>query len=148
MVNFIHCLILGCVLGGAYALIASGSTLLWATTRQLNLAHGEFVSIALYICLVLAGTIGLEPYISVFITSGVLIGMGFLFWRFMLLPVLHHSPLIFFQIGVGLVLVIERILEAIFTPNVQAVPSFITLKRVFIGGIPIETGYLIAVIVS
>ncbi|MDY7031880.1 MAG: branched-chain amino acid ABC transporter permease, partial [Thermodesulfobacteriota bacterium] len=104
--------------------------------------------IALYICFVLATTIGLEPYISVFITAGVLIGLGFLFWRFMLLPVLNHSPLIFFQVGVGLVLVIERILEAIFTPNVQAVPSFITLNRVFIGAIPIETGYLIAVLVS
>lgn len=148
MVNFIQCLLLGVVLGGTYALITSGFTMLYATTRHINLIHGEFVAISIYICFVLAKTIGWDPYLSVIITAPVLVGLGFLFWKGILHPVLDRSHLVFFQIGIGLLLIIERILEMIFTPDVLSVPSFITLKRLFVAGIPIEVGYLIAVSVS
>ena len=49
MIQIIQVLILGLALGGVYALMSSGMTLIFGVMRIVNLAHAAFIIMAAYI---------------------------------------------------------------------------------------------------
>ena len=65
---FIQQLINGLTLGGIYALIALGYTMVYGVIQLINFAHGEFVMLAMYVTFWLFRFVGVDPYLSVFIT--------------------------------------------------------------------------------
>jgi branched-chain amino acid transport system permease protein len=79
MIQVIQVLILGLALGGVYALMSSGMTLIFGVMRIVNLAHSAFIVLAAYLAFWLFNTIQLDPILSMAITVPVmfLIGMGY-----------------------------------------------------------------------
>ena len=74
-------LVQGIAMGGIYALLACGLTLMYALTKQLNVAHGDFLMLCMYICLVLSTSLALDPYLSLLITIPLMACLGCLvFW--------------------------------------------------------------------
>ena len=49
MTEFLQALILGLLIGGVYALLASGLTLIFGVMRVINIAHGAFLILAAFI---------------------------------------------------------------------------------------------------
>ena len=49
MTEFLQTLILGLLVGGVYALLASGLTLIFGVMRVINIAHGAFLILAAFI---------------------------------------------------------------------------------------------------
>ncbi|MDY7019484.1 MAG: branched-chain amino acid ABC transporter permease [Chloroflexota bacterium] len=141
-------LLIGLARGGIYALLASGLTLAYAVTKQLHLTHGNFVCVALYLCIVLAGSLALDPYISVLITAPVLFGIGILIYRYILCRVMDSGILVSFQIFLGLIFVIENLLLGLFTATPRLIPSFIVLHRVTLGHLVLGLPHLIAFIAA
>lgn len=75
---FVQIIINGLLLGGIYAIISIGLTLIFGVVRVVNFAHGEFLMIAMYISYFCFTRLGLNPYLSILIVVPVmfLIGMG------------------------------------------------------------------------
>ena len=64
MLEFIqHCLN-GLIIGGAYALIGVGMTLVLGIMRVINFAHGEFYMLGAYLCFTIAGLMGLNFFVG------------------------------------------------------------------------------------
>ncbi len=76
--TMIQLAISGILLGGIYALIGIGLTLIFGVTRIVNFAHGEFAMLAMYITYWLSTLLHIDPLISVFVCFLVLFffGMG------------------------------------------------------------------------
>lgn len=81
---FIQTIILGVLVGGVYALMASGLTLIFGVMRVINVAHGAFLIFAAYCTYWLFQLIGLDPIISMILTAPLLFGLGWLIQRYVL----------------------------------------------------------------
>jgi branched-chain amino acid transport system permease protein len=74
----IQAIILGILTGGVYALMASGQTLIFGIMKVVNLAQGAFVVLGAYLTYTLFVQFGMDPFVSVLITTPLmfLIGVG------------------------------------------------------------------------
>ncbi|HHU17330.1 MAG TPA: branched-chain amino acid ABC transporter permease [Clostridiales bacterium] len=99
-------LISGLMLGGIYAMVSMGLTMIFGVVRVINFAHGEFLMIAMYLVYWLNVLLGMDPYVSILITVPVFFVFGVFVQRILIQPI-QESPAtikIFSTLGLGLVL--------------------------------------------
>lgn len=140
----IQTIILGLVLGGVYALMASGLTLLFGVMRIVNLAHGALMVVAAYIAYFMFTAWGVDPFISLVVTIPTMFLVGVLVYRF-LFPRLEGSDRyseMTVLLTFGLALVIEGLLGYFFTGIFRSTsPSYAT-EAFLIGDLFIPRGQL------
>jgi branched-chain amino acid transport system permease protein len=81
MIQIIQILILGVGLGGVYALMSSGMTLVFGVMRIVNLAHAAFIILAAYIAFWLFKNWKGDPILSILVTMPILFLIGILYYR-------------------------------------------------------------------
>src|SRR6201992_1732897 len=74
----------GLLIGGGYALVSIGVTLIFAVVKIVNFAQGEFVMIGMYITFFLANQFGIDPLLSLFVSMPVLFVIGVLIQHFLI----------------------------------------------------------------
>ena len=74
----IQVIINGILLGGIYALLGVGMTMMFGIVKLTNLAHGEFIIIGAYLSTVISSAIGVDPILTIIVTVPImfLVGMG------------------------------------------------------------------------
>ena len=74
----IQIIINGILLGGIYAILGVGMTMIFGIVKLTNLAHGEFVIIGAYASTLIAQALGVDPILTLIVTIPLmfLIGMG------------------------------------------------------------------------
>ncbi len=95
-------LIGGLLLGGLYALIAFGLSLIYGVARVLNFAHGTLLAIAGIMASVMFAAWSLSPALIAVILFPVFFAFGWLMYVTLLEPLKHRNPM---QMTVGTVLV-------------------------------------------
>jgi branched-chain amino acid transport system permease protein len=130
----------GVMVGGLYALIALGMTLIFGVMRIINLAHGEFLMVGMYISYLLFTHFGVDPYLSIFVSIPVLFILGILTQRFIILPVIKAKApgenQILLTAGIGLVMTNAAIL--IFSSDYHTVLTSYSNATVHLGNISLS----------
>ena len=80
MTQFVQTLILGLLVGGVYALLASGLTLIFGVMRVINIAHGAFVIVAAFLTYSLWDALDLDPLASVVFTTPAMFALGYVLY--------------------------------------------------------------------
>ena len=62
--EFLQTIVLGLLVGGVYALLASGLTLIFGVMRVINIAHGAFLILAAFLTYSLWYAVGLDPLLG------------------------------------------------------------------------------------
>jgi len=62
----------GIVLGGLYSCIAVGFSLVCGVLNVINILHGSFIVLGAYIAFFAYATLGIHPFLSVFICGAIL----------------------------------------------------------------------------
>ena len=128
---FVQTLILGVLVGGVYALMASGLTLIFGVMRVINVAHGAFLILGAYITYVLFQNFQIDPIASILITIPIFFAVGWLLQRYMLSRIANPeqtSVLVTF----ALALVMEGLLGIIFQTTARSVtPSYTSQALMF-----------------
>src|SRR5260370_10238482 len=78
----------GLLIGGIYALVSIGVTLIFGVVKIVNFAQGEFVMIGMYISFFLANQFGIDPIVSLILSMPVLFVIGVLIQPFLIRRVL------------------------------------------------------------
>jgi branched-chain amino acid transport system permease protein len=143
-------LILGLMLGGVYAVMASGMTLIFGVMRIVNLAHATFILFAAFLSYYLFEGAGVDPIVSLAIIIPVMFVLGVVVYL-VLFPRIENSPR-FVESTVlltfGLALVAEGLMSRGFTGTYRIVkPSYGTQAFLF-GDLYVPKGQLYALIVS
>ena len=113
----------GLLIGGIYALVSIGVTLIFGVVKIVNFAQGEFVMIGMYISFYLATNFGIDPLVSLVISMPVLFVVGVLLQHFLIRRVLGlgDMPQIFLTFALSLLLVNLALL--LFTANYRTVQT-------------------------
>jgi branched-chain amino acid transport system permease protein len=106
MHTLIQAVVLGVLIGGVYALMASGQTLIFGIMRVVNLAQGALVILAAFLSYSLFTQLGVDPFVSVLLTTPLLFGLGMLVQFVFLRPLRHDeatdlSLLVTFAVALG-----------------------------------------------
>jgi branched-chain amino acid transport system permease protein len=133
--SLIQAIILGILTGGVYALMASGQTLIFGIMKVVNLAQGALVVLGAYLTYTLFTQLGIDPFLSILITTPLLflVGVGV---QYVLLRPLHGddvaqlSLLVTFAIALGVEGVLSVAYGATLT-NVQ--PAYANFSWTILG---------------
>lgn len=147
LVLLLQTLITGLMQGGIYALIAVGLMLALGVLGIVNFAHGEFLMIAMYITLLVAG-FDINPYLAVIVSLPILYFTGVFLAKYLLLPIIDREPTAQFLIMIGLSMVLMNLALVIFSPNVYTVEGMLSGKNLDFGGVFINSERLVGFIVS
>ncbi len=131
---WLQALIGGILLGGLYALYATGLSLAFGVMRLVNIAHGDLIVLGAYLGLVATGVFGLSPLAALPVIAVIMAGMGYV----LQLGVLNHTlgrdilpPLL---VTFGLSIIIENALLQGFSADTQHLPSMLQTASLPLGG--------------
>ena len=115
--DWVNVLIQGLLLGGLYAMLATGLSLVFGVMRLVNLAHGDLGLLAAFIAYIVVGRTGIGPFLSLAIVVPVMAVLGYVLQRGVLNRTLQGGVLASVLVTFGLAVVIQNGLLAVFTAD-------------------------------
>lgn len=141
-------LVSGVLLGGFYALIALGLSLVFGVLKMVNLAHGELVIGGGYLAVALADQAGLSPLQSAPIVVVIVAVIAYVVQRGLLNPLLvrgANGPLV---ATFGLGLLAQALFTAAFSSNPRSVRSSLATAGFEVGGVQVRTAYAVGFVLA
>jgi len=122
----VQAIILGVLIGGVYALMASGLTLVFGIQRVINVAQGALVILAAYLSYTLWSHLHVDPFLSILVVAPAMFVLGvavqLVFVRSLRGP---DAPELSLLVTWALALGIEGVLSVIYsTTSVVSLPSY------------------------
>lgn len=127
-------LISGILLGGLYALIGLGMSLVMGVMKIINLAHGELMMVAMYMTYWAFTSLHIDPYVSLLIVCPAMFLFGVAIQKFLITPVMEAESIlpenqVLLTVGIGLVL--SNLALLLFTANYRSVPVSYASKTIY-----------------
>jgi branched-chain amino acid transport system permease protein len=155
MIVFIQTLVAGILIGGLYALIGIGMTLIMGVMGIINLAHGQIMMVSMYITLICFNVFGMDPYFSLLITMPALFLVAFFIGKYLLVPLIGRDSILpenQVLMTVGIAICLTEIMRFIFTSNYQSVRTGYSNKAFSLQGIsfdlPLVIAFFIAIVIT
>lgn len=117
-------LVNGILIGGIYALMAVGLSLIYGVMRIINLAHGALILLGAYLTYWLFKLYGIDPFLSLLITIPALFLLGLILQK-VLFSRSTEDPMLSLLITFGLAIVLENSISLIWTADFRSIhPSY------------------------
>ena len=124
----------GLLLGGLYALFATGLSLIFGVMRIVNLAHGDLSILAAFLAVVVVESVGLNPLLALVIVVPLLAGLGYLLQVAVLNRLLGRGILPPILVTFGLSIIIQNVLLETFSADSRRLnPGGIETASIAIG---------------
>lgn len=111
----------GVLTGALYALIALGLTLVYGVLHIINFAHGTLLTAALFAAFFMQKTLGVDPYLAVFILTPLFFAFGYGLQRFVIGPASHGNDGNILLVTLGLAVIIENALLFAFRGDTRTI---------------------------
>src|SRR5215204_3873234 len=111
----------GLVLGGLYACIAVGFSLVWGVLNVINILHGTFIVLGSYVAFFGYLHLGIHPFISTVIAGAFLYALGYLLQAGIINRVIAAPVLITLTLTFGLDLILNNAMLIAFTADYRKV---------------------------
>src|SRR4029079_8292798 len=112
----------GLVLGGLYACIAVGFSLVWGVLNVINILHGTFIVLGSYVAYFAYAHAGIHPFLSIVIAGALLYALGYVLQATIINRVVAAPVLITLTLTFGLDLILNNAMLVAFTADYRAVP--------------------------
>lgn len=130
----IEAIITGILTGGVYALMASGLTLVFGVMEIINVAQGALVILGAYLSYVLQQNFQIDLFLGLIITMPVMFALGVGIELAFIRPIKRDRVMISLLVMFGLALVIEGILNLIFSADNVKLQAWYVTGSFQIGG--------------
>jgi len=146
--TILQLIINGLLLGGIYALLSIGLTLIFGVLEVVNFAHGEFLMISMYLTFWLFTACGIDPYVSLVIVIPVFFLFGLFIQRLIIKPLLNDPPLNQIFATINLDLVFQNLTLLLFKADFRAVKPSYSNANILWGELIVSVPRLIAFVVA
>ena len=143
MVDLLSVLASGVLVGTVYAYMAYGLGLIYGVLRVVNLAHGAFLTLGVYVTWWLHATFGIDPLVSLLITCpvGFLLGAGV--ERSLVFRLRNAAPVTTLLLLFGVWLIVRNALYLLFGGADRSLLTSYSLESVAAGPITLSIPRLI-----
>ena len=117
---WVNTILQGVLLGGLYALLACGLSLMFGVMRIINLAHGDLVVLGAYLIWTVVQHTALSPFLAALLVLPLMLALGYALHVLLLERSLRAGPLVPLLTTFGLAIVIQNMLLQVFSPDVQS----------------------------
>ncbi len=148
---FLQTLVAGILKGGLYGLIGIGMSLIMGVMGIINLAHGQLMMVGMYVTFVCFHYLGIDPYITLFISMPVLFLLGIVLQKYLLNPLMEVESIlpenqVLMTVGIGMVL--TEVARFIFSSDYKSVRTSYSSSTFFLGEISFSVALCIAFLIA
>ena len=134
-VAWVDTILQGLLLGGLYALFATGLSLIFGVMRIVNLAHGDLSILAAFLAVVAVESLGLNPFVALVLVAPLMAALGYGLQTLVLNRLLGQGILPPILVTFGLSIIIQNGLLEIFSADSRRLnPGGIETASVALGG--------------
>ena len=136
-------IIMGLLLGGLYALIALGLSLVFGVMKLINIAHGDLVIFGSYFAYAIMTMWGIDPILSLIMGIPLLFIIGFAIQKYLMsraFGISMEAPLI---IAIGISLILQNLTQIIWSPMSRGLTTSYSLGGFSLGGVSVPIAYLL-----
>jgi branched-chain amino acid transport system permease protein len=141
-------IVMGILLGGLYAVIALGLSLVFGVVKEINIAHGDLVILGSYIAYVAMTLTGIDPILSLIIGIPILFGLGFLIQKYLFNRAFKISADSTLIIAFGISIILQNTYQLIWGPLARGLTTPYAIESFSIGPIHIPLIYLLDFVVA
>ena len=138
----------GLMIGGVFALISIGLTLIWGVMKIINFAHGEFLMIGLYLTYFLVTWGHVPVYLTMLISAPALFLIGTGIFRVTIRPILKDPPMNQIMLTLGLSLMLQNLALWWFKADVLRIQTWSQTVIINIGPVALSLAEIIAFVGS
>jgi branched-chain amino acid transport system permease protein len=135
---FFQSLISGILIGGVYALIGIGLTIIFGVMRIINFAHGDILMIGMYGTYFLFTLFHIDPFVSIIITIPLMFLYGAFLQKVFINRALNALPQNQILLTIGMGLVMSNTIMLAFTSDYKILSTTYSSGSVTILGISIS----------
>ena len=134
----------GVLTGLVYGLMALGLSVIFGVVRVVNFAHGEMMTIAMFIAVALCTGLHLDPLIVLIPIAAVMFAFGYVLQRGLINPFITRPEHTQFLLLVALAIIITNTLLIIFGPDARSVQTSYGYESFQIGPMIIDAAKVYA----
>jgi branched-chain amino acid transport system permease protein len=141
---YLNVTVAGILTGLVYGLMALGLSVIFGVVRVVNFAHGEMMSIAMYLTVLLFSSLNLDPLVMLVPIAAVLFVFGYALQVGLINPFISRPEHSQFLLLVALALIIVNVLLIIFGPDAHTVQTSYAFDSFELGALIVDTTKLYA----
>lgn len=109
------------MLGGFYAVMVLGFSIIWGVMGVINLAHGELLMVGAYLTWMLNKEWGWEPFAAIIIVAPAMFALGYGLQYVLINRIIERPPLISLLVTFSLSIIIANVVKLIYTATPRSV---------------------------
>jgi branched-chain amino acid transport system permease protein len=141
---YLNVAVSGLLTGLVYGLMALGLSVIFGIVRVVNFAHGEMMTIAMYVAVVLFSSFGLDPLLMMLPIAALLFVVGFALQLFVINPFISRPEHSQFMLLLALAIIIVNSLLIIFGPDARTVQTSYAFDSFALGPLIVDATKLYA----
>jgi branched-chain amino acid transport system permease protein len=141
---YLNVAVAGVLTGLVYGLMALGLSVIFGVVRIVNFAHGEMMSVAMYLAVVLFSAFHLDPLIMLVPIAAVMFVFGYVLQAGLINPFITRPEHSQFLLVVALAIIIVNTLLIIFGPDAHTVQTSYAYDSFQIGPVLVDASKLYA----
>jgi len=145
---YVNVAVSGLLTGLVYGLMALGLSVIFGVVRVVNFAHGEMMTIAMYVAIVAFNTLGLDPLVMAVPLAAVLFALGYALQAGLINPFINRPEHSQFILLVALALIIVYVLLIVFGPDARNVQTSYAFDSFALGSLIVDATKLYAAALS
>ena len=128
----------GLLTGLVYGLMALGLSVIFGVVRVVNFAHGEMMTIAMYIAIMLFSAFKLDPLVMMVPIAGVLFALGYVMQAGLINPFVDRPEHSQFMLLVAVALIMVNVLLLLFGPDARNVQTSYAFDSFALGPVIVD----------
>ncbi len=142
----------GVLIGGLYALISIGLTLIFGVMKIINFAHGDLMMLAMYVTYWMFTLYEIDPYMSLIVTVPILFVIGSVIQKLLINRILKAPQASQLFLTLGVMLIAQNTALLLWKADYRAIRTYYTgsvikLGEVFVS-IPRLTSFAFAIVLT